>query len=159
MYPGPQRWPSPEGCFTLHCRLKRAMCTWAQNEQIKACPVGGGLDAGKATNQAEPFPGRAQGLTGLGPLTQERSPCWRLEVALAQEAGQAFFGADTASTPPGCFSPSSWVLSVLWCGCSSWWLTGMFLNLWPYPGPGVAFYDWLPFHKCTCHLPNCRFFF
>ena len=50
------------------------------------------------------FPGKAQGLAGLGPLTRGGDPGWDLEVVLAQRAGQALLRADTASGPSGCFS-------------------------------------------------------
>lgn len=80
------------------------MFAWAQNEQIKAHALAGGLDAGKAANPAVSFPGKAQGLAGLGPLTRGGDPGWDLEVVLAQRAGQALLRADTASGPSGCFS-------------------------------------------------------
>ena len=46
------------------------MFAWAQNEQMKAHALAGDLDAGKATNPGVSFPGKAQGLAGLSPLTQ-----------------------------------------------------------------------------------------
>lgn len=66
--------------FTLHCCVKLAVFTGAQNDQIQACAVGGGLDAGKEANPAVSFPSKAQGLTGLGPLTKEEplAGIWKL---------------------------------------------------------------------------------
>ena len=81
-----------------------AVLAWAQNEQIKAHALAAGLDAGKATNLAVSFPGKAQGLAGLGPQTRGGGPGWDLEVVLAQHAGQALLRADTASGSSGCFS-------------------------------------------------------
>lgn len=135
-------------CFPLHCCLKLAVFAWAQNEQMKAHALAGDLDAGKATNPGVSFPGKAQGLAGLSPLTQGGAPGWHLEVVLAQRAGQALFRADTASSPWGCFSlPFQLSLSpgVTAARGDSFASASKAVAT---PSPGPAFCSWLPLCQC-----------